>query len=697
MGNELPNVAIWGYGVAAGAYSLFSLYLFLAWRGGITGAALTAAAASSALWASANVVFLVWPVDGTNHAALLFDVINGGAWFFFLLVLLRPLSVAPMRWTWIAAIAVVFAQAMSVVLFVFGVEFQVESGRVVLAWFLAGAVLGLVLVEQLYRGLPVESRWGLKPLCLALAAGYVFDLYLYADGFLFGRVDADVWSVRGVVHAMLIPMIALSAARSPSWTMKISVSRDVAFHSTALGLSGLYLLAIAGAGYYVRYFGGDWGRALQLALLFGGLLLLVVFIFSGTQRAKLRVLINKHLFSYRYDYRSEWLRFTQALSAAGDSMDLGQSVIKALADLVESSGGLLWLRDGSGRFTMHARLNQPPSDASTDANSAFCRFLDEQEWIVNLEEFRGGVAAHREVEVPEWLSSIPDAWLVVPLKSPGFLVGFVVLSTARTKFEINWEVLDLLKTAQRQAASYLARMQATDALLESRKFDSFNRMSAFVVHDLKNLVSQMSLMVKNAERHRDNPEFQQDMIDMVVHVESRMRSLMSQLQEKTSIEAHRTVAIVPLLERVVLNKRHQCPAVRISAEGAADCVVNAHPERLERVLGHLVQNALDATPEDGNVSVEVDASASGELRMVVSDNGCGMSETFVREQLFRPFHSSKASGMGIGMYEAQQYVHELGGQISVHSTEGEGTRISVSLPCVHRDLRQAGAATSEGR
>ncbi len=679
MEGDATDVAVWGYAIASAVYVLFGLYLLRAWRGGVPGGALLLAVASSAVWAIASTLFILFPSGWLSQLAGVLDVVRSGCWFAFLFVLLQPLGARRVRWPLVVATVVVLAQMAAVVLAGFEVSIGVTPARLLLVTFLASAVFGLVLVEQLFRGLPEEFRWGLKPLCLGLAAGYIFELYMFADGFLFGRLDVHVWSVRGVAHSLVVPLVAISAARNPAWTIKIAVSREMVFHSTALAVSGAYLLVIAGAGYYVRYFGGDWGRALQLTLLFGGLLLLGVFVISGSLRARLRVFLSKHLFPYRYDYRTEWLRFTQALSMADGPLDLGQSVIKALSDLVESSGGAIWLNDGSGRYTMHARLNHPPCDGVEEAGSPFCRFLDEREWVLNLEEYRARRAHYGDLELPLWLSSMADAWLVVPLKTDGTLVGFVVLNVPRAPLEVNWEVLDLLKTAERQAASYLARMQATEALLESRKFDSFNRMSAFVVHDLKNLVAQLSLMLKNAERHKHNPAFQADMLETVAHVETRMRELMAQLQEKKPVDPPRAVDVAALVERVCTARRHhRCIIEPHLARGPLE--VLGHPERLERVIGHLVQNAIDASPEGGKVAVHVGSPDGASVRIMVEDRGCGMTAEFMRERLFKPFHSSKSSGMGIGVYETQQYIRELAGTIEFDSRVGHGTTVTVTLP-----------------
>lgn len=687
----MTEVAIWGYSLTAVAYTLFGFYLFFAWRGGVQGGALLAAVGSSAIWAVLSALLGIFPQTTWMYSLVaVADVLRMGGWFIFLLMLLAPLAGGKrLRWPRFLATACVLITLFAVLSFGFVPVRDEAPARWMLGGFLGGAVLGLVLIEQLYRSLPNDFRWGLKPMCLGLAAGYVFELYFFADAFLFVRLDEDIWSVRGVVHAMVIPLVAVSAARTSSWTVHIAVSREMVFHSTALAVSGLYLLIVSAAGYYVRFFGGEWGRALQLTLLFGGLLLLLVFVFSATQRARLRVFLSKHLFPYRYDYRNEWLRFTHALSTAGGSMDLGQSVIKALADLVESSGGGLWLKDASGRFSMQARLNHAASDGVEVSESPFCRFIDEHEWIFDMEEWRARPLKYQGLNIPAWLSNMSDAWLVVPLKSSGTLVGFVVLNNARTRFEVNWEVLDLLKTAQRQAASYLARMQATEALLESRKFDSFNRMSAFVVHDLKNLVAQLSLMLKNAERHKHNPVFQEDMIETVSNVEARMRTLMRQLQEKTSIQPRKPVDLNALLKRIQADKAQQQPAVTLGDQSARSIEVHAHPERLERVIGHLVQNAIDATPDDGNVIVSMAAQSEEFVRLTVEDSGCGMSPEFMRDFLFKPFQSSKTSGMGIGVYEAQQYIGELGGTLVFESEQQRGTRAIVTLPCMARNTAPA--------
>src|SRR6185437_6285080 len=192
------------------------------------------------------------------------------------------------------------------------------------------------LGEQVLRRVQPQMRWSIKPLAVALGGIFGLDLYLYADAMLFGHLDADIWATRGFANVIAIPFLAIATARNTGWTVDLHLSRRAVFHSSALLVSGAFLLLVAGAGYFVRYFGGEWGRALQIELLFAAALATVVVGSSGRFRAKLKVFISKHFFSYRYDYREEWLRFTRTLSMESPVQSLQERTIMALADLVES-------------------------------------------------------------------------------------------------------------------------------------------------------------------------------------------------------------------------------------------------------------------------------------------------------------------------------------------------------------------------
>jgi len=688
----------WSYGLAALAYAALSVALL---RRGYGNApreparlSMLVAAVTSMLWGVFLLGFLYAGRPVMLGLANLADIGRYAAWFVFLLTLLqqRQQDAGSLHLGWLkptALVAVVFAAVLHL-LPLLGLADIRELRKFILFATMALPVIALVLLEQLFRNVPQDARWNIKPLCLGLAGAFLFDLYLYSEGVLFNAVDAAAFSIRGAVHAMVVPFLLLSTSRHVDWLSKIQISRKAAFHSATLMIAGFYLVFVSAVGYYVRYFGGEWGRALQLGLVFLALVVLMVLAVSGSVRARLRVFLGKHFFRYRYDYREEWLRFTQTLSAQNSPQDMGHQVIKGLGDMLESPGGSLWLMTRAEKaYRQHARWNAPTCSVPESEDSPLCEFLQSSGWVVNLEEYRSFPRRYGRLVLPTWLQETPQAWLVVPLHVGENLIGFVILSSARARMDVNWEVNDLLKTAGRQAASFLAQMQATEALLEVRKFDAFNRMSAFVVHDLKNVVTQLSLMMKNARRLSDNPEFREDMLMTVDNALDRMRQLMLQLREGATPPGTAVgVELEAIARRAAAAARERGRTLELDIVSPVE--TRGHSERLERIVGHMVQNAFDATDPKGRVWLRLDRS-SGQALIEVGDTGQGMSEEFVRERLFKPFQTTKQAGMGIGAYESYQYVQELGGKITVESQVGQGTIVTVLLPLFesqrHSDLQ----------
>lgn len=686
MTSESASLFSWSYGLSAMGYGLFSLYLFrlgAAWRKGGRATAMLLAVTMSFVWAAFGCLFGLMAQPRLLSATVLFDLLRYGSWYLFLLLLITPAGdqkrkhriLALQAGAWVILGAGLFVQVNHF----FALTLLKDAAHGALFQSLAMILYAVVLLEQFFRNVALDSRWNVKPLCLGLFAAFAFDLYVYSNALMFSQMDADAFGIRGMVHALVIPLLLLGTMRSRDWTSKVRVSQKLAFHSATLLIAGVYLLFMAALGYYVRYFGGSWGGALQLALMFGATLFLGVLAFSGAIRAKLRVLLGKHFFSYRYDYREEWLRFTQTLSTQSAPIPMGQQIVRGLGEMLESPAGALWVRDLNRQtLVQFARWNSPLLSTEEPMDSSLCRFLLDSGWVINLEEYRSSSRRYGDLQLPEWFAELPKAWLIVPLMVGNEMIGFVVLDRARTRIDVNWEINDLLRTAGRQAASFLAQMQATEALLEARKFDAFNRMSAFVVHDLKNIVTQLSLMLRNAERHSDNPEFQRDMVRTVEHSVERMRQLMLQLREGATPPGTACgVDLAKLIERIKKAKEGQGRTVEVSIGDKIS--TRGHEERIERVIGHLIQNSLDATDRGGRVWAKLDRQG-GLAQLEIGDTGHGMSEEFLRDRLFKPFQTTKQAGMGIGAYESFQYVQELGGKVTVHSELNVGTTIRVLLP-----------------
>ena len=682
MPHTLILLAAVGYALAALAYLGLSGLIVASWRRRPQGRLLVLATGLSAVWGALTALTALGMVPPRLELAA--EVARNGAWLALLLYILHlrlPAGAAlsaPLRL--IRAVGGVLVIGLFLASLY---PFVVPAQPVLARW--AGnlglvllTVMGLVLVEQVYRSTRPEERWAIKFLCLGLGGLFVYDFYLYANAALFNAMDAQVWAARGYVAALITPLIAVSAARNPEWAAPVGLSRSMAFHTASLLGAGVYLLLMAGAGYYLRLFGGEWGDVVQTVFVFAAAMLLVLLMVSGTLRARLRVFLSKHFFSYRYDYRQEWLNFTRTLTEGRPGEQLCERAVEALARLLESPGGALWMREGNAGYQRASHWNWGDLNGTEPADSAFIQWLVSKQWVVDLDEMATRRDLYGDLEAPAWIRQSNEAWLVVPLLLHDELLGFVVLKHSLGDVSFNWEVSDLLKVAARQAAAHLAQMRASNQLIVARQFESFNRTTTFVIHDLKNLVAQLSLLLANAEKHKHNPEFQADMLDTVENAVARMNKVLAQLRRGSDQAQAQSVALADILADAADSKRafKLRPTLELPP---AHLRVRAERERLTRAIGHLLQNALEATPPAGRVTLR-GFEQSGQAIVEIIDTGSGMDDDFIRTRLFQPFDSTKGAGMGIGAYECRETIRALGGTVEVDSTPGSGTRFRLSLP-----------------
>jgi len=683
----LTSITAYSYGIAAVAFFMLIVLLLTSWRARTFGTALTVACVMSAFWA-ASITYQA--ASGVSVPLLtdILEILRNAGWTIFLLMLLGPFqqtnSLPPFKFKlkpYVVGIIAFYCLFLLVNIYFYWTLESLQGktgfmpdivGRVVMA------VTGMLLVEQLYRNTPAKGRWGIKFACLGIGGMFVYDFYLYSEAMLFRQVNMEIWNARGAVNALIVPLVAVSAARNPQWSLGISVSRRILFHSATLLGTALYLLAMSAAGYYLRFFGGNWGAVMQVTFLFGAVALLVGILFSGVFRSWLKVFISKHFYNYNYDYREEWLGFTRTLSGHGHGHGLGERTIQAVAALVESPGGALFISRESGNCEPAAHWNMSLPNESEPANGSLCQFLESKQWLIDLQEYESNPEKYGAIFIPQWLREVSKGWLIVPLILLGKLFGFMVLMQPRSKVKLNWEVIDLLKIAGSQAASYLAQQESANALMVARQFESFNRMSTFIVHDLKNLVSQLSLLLSNAEKHKHNPEFQKDMLDTLDYSVQKMKLLLHKLSRGSSIESPSSLLIDKLLRHTLALKSAFEPKPELEVL-VPDLMVVANWDRLERVIGHIIQNAVEATPKDGKVTIRI-SKLDAFVVVEIKDTGHGMSEEFIHERLFKPFETTKSAGMGIGMFESREYIHELGGRIEVSSCPAAGTTFQVLLP-----------------
>ncbi len=682
---------MYGYASASLAFLILSILLITSWRGRLQGMILMLASLATLLWSAVTGAYTAIGLSGALLPQML-EVIKDAAWYYFLFKLL---PVEKGRAFLGPQLRPFFILLLSLCLLMLGVYLHAlfigHVARPILVWNLAVlgnallSVAGLVLVEQLFRNTPPEQRWAIKYLCFGVGGMFAYDFYLYSDALLFRHITPWVWNARGLVYTIVVPLIAVAAARNPKWSLDVFVSRSFVFHGAALLFSGLYLLVMAAGGYYIRYYGGDWGGVAQIVFIFGALIILLMIMCSGHFRAYLRVFLNKHFFSYKYDYREEWLNFIGKLFALGRGGNWREQAIQALADIIDSPGGVLWEKKDSGLYEIMAHYSMPETGLQRlSRDSPLIHFLEETKWVVNLEEYRSNPAAYPSLELPSWLLEARHAWLIIPLLLNENLLGLMLLAKPRAPQPFSWEDNDILKTAGAQLAAFLAQQHTTQELINARQFEATSRLSAFMMHDLKNMMAQLSLLVSNAVKYKHNPDFIDDMIMTVDNTVGRMERMLEKLNTNHDRQKeNEEVDLVSLLREIVAMMAAGSPVPQADIQ-PEKLMIKADGDRLSAVIAHIIRNAQDATPETGRIMVKLyEQNASAVIE--VEDTGCGMDQNFIRERLFQPFDSTKgSSGMGIGAYECSEYIREVGGDIDVNSRPGKGTLFRISIPLFRR-------------
>jgi putative PEP-CTERM system histidine kinase len=668
-------ISFWGHSLAALAFGLVAVLEGQRPRRGVQGWALIGACAVTAAWA------MVAAALGPDTAlAGHVESARNLVWLGFMLLLLR--QGAGTARTSMAAIygALVFVLAAQTAL-AFLPPWLVRGEKAAEAIMVAGFVLrmifaagALLAVHNLYTAVESDARRDIALPMAALAALWAYDLNLYTLSYLAHDWVTSLVSARGLAIALLAPVVALGARRNRHW--RINLSRKVAFRSVPLVATAAYLFAMIAASALFQALGAADAQAVQIAFLIMATIAAIVILPSARARGWIRVMTAKHLFAHRFDYRTEWLRFTETIGRPGETpAPLRTRVVKAIADIVEAPAGLLLLPDVDGLVTK-AGWNR---DAATHPSNARLSALLATGRIVALDALRGPAADLEEASaVPEWMIADPHAWAIVPLIHFDRLAGAVLLDRPAVAHTLDWEDFDLLRVAGRQVASYLAEAQGQDALSEAQRFDEFNRRFAFIMHDIKNLVSQLSLVARNAERHAGNPDFQADMIATLHASTARMNDLLAKLSQhnKARPEEPRAIGIASVVNAVAIAKRALHPVV---VAGNPSLLAVADPARLETALVHLVQNAIEASPPAEPVTLTMVRNGD-ETGVEVTDTGVGMSADFIASELFRPFASTKDTGFGIGAYEARALVAAMGGRIAVKSVPGEGSSFTIWLP-----------------
>jgi putative PEP-CTERM system histidine kinase len=540
------------------------------------------------------------------------------------------------------------------------------------------------LVENILRNASRGQLWALKHWAIGLFLIVISELVYRVPEFLTHLPATELEIASPVVFLIALPFLVVSFARLPQVNLKVHSSRAFIFHTATVIAAGVLLLAVAFAAWYVRSYGGSQATALETVVLFGGCAAIATILVSSSLRSRLRRFIDENFFSLKYDYRLEWEKVIRSLSLDPDR-PIGQRALGVLCDLMDSPGGAVWFwRDSWKQFVPYGQIGitrDPVPIAGECPSVDYLRTFPNS--FIDLDETQSSFEAEQRKPVLPLATTIDRAWIIVPLHRQSELVGFAVLQQPRAPKKLGWEEQNLLRVVALQISSHFVQEETAQSLADARQLEDFNRRFAFIVHDVKNTIGQLRLLVENIARYGGQQEFQDDMAITLVNAVERLEFLLKSLATVGSSVPGRNIQdidLVGFLRDYVRDRQRAGQNVLFRQPSADTSIIKTDSTILRTVVDHVFSNAVEAS--DGDGAVELGLEPAGDMiSITITDKGRGMTEQFIRDELFRILRTNKQGGFGIGAYQMRQLMRDLGGDVKVSSAVGAGTCVALCLPC----------------
>jgi putative PEP-CTERM system histidine kinase len=547
------------------------------------------------------------------------------------------------------------------------------------AWLLIALALILLNLEQTFRSAIGIMRWRLKFVVLGVVVILGTRLYVHSQELLFSTPDIGaLWSLEAT--ALLIGCMFLTVAYVRTGWKEVPVypSSVVVRSSLTVLIVGGYLFAVGVLAQVAGRLGGVDFSQIQTAVVLVGLAGLGVLVLSDRARQRLRTVTARHFGKARHDSVKVWTALSRQLGAAADAGALGRSATRLIADAFDVLTVNAWFVDLDGQFALVATTGgqnavrcattEPILAGLRDRPGPFDLDRVRQAWAADLRQLNPG--------------SFPNGGnrLCVSLRAGDHVLGALVLADRISGVPYSVEETDLLKCIADQVTSVLLNLRLADEVARSRELDAFRTMSAFFVHDLKNAAASLNLMLRNLPDHFDDPAFRQDAIRGIGNAAGRIDGLIGRLNElKEKPEIFRAETDLNAVVAEALDQINSAPNVAMIRSLEPVPAILGDRDQLRSIVTNLVANARDAVGADGRIEVHT-THRPGAVVLSVADNGSGMSEDFVAHSLFRPFQSTKKSGLGIGLFQTRAIVQAHGGQIHVESAVGRGTTFTATFP-----------------
>ena len=559
------------------------------------------------------------------------------------------------------------------------------AGLALNLFVLIASIFILMNLERTFRASVGTMRWRIKFMLMGVGLLFTVRLYTSSQALLFRGIDPSFQMMNAVSSLVAALLMVRSLFRSGRLTLDVYPSQFVLQGSLTILLAGIYLIFVGIFSKIVSYFGGDTTFALKSFVGLVALVVLAILLQSDRVRLYLRRFVSRNFQRPLYDYRTLWQRFNEGTASRVEQADLCRTLVRLVADLFEALSVSIWLMDDKRESLTLA--------ASTSLSEAHSRNIgpnpkDSDEVIRHFQMHPE--PADIEGSRSPWASALRQ-WhpgefpngghrLCIPLIARGEMLGIITLGDRVGGAPYSLQDFDMLKCVGDHVAASLLNAQLSQKLLQAKELEAFQTMAAFFVHDLKNAASTLNLMLQNLPVHFNDPAFREDTlrgisktVTHINHLVGRLGHLRHELKiqptliDLNDVVTHALAVFENKTEGSLLKELHPLPKIPLDHE------------QILKVVTNLVLNAKEASPRDGQVRVTTTHDKNWAI-LTVTDQGCGMSPEFLQRSLFRPFQTTKKSGLGIGMFQSKMIVEAHRGRITVASEPGKGTSFQVFLP-----------------
>ena len=563
------------------------------------------------------------------------------------------------------------------------------AGTVLYLVQLITALLVLMNLERTFRAAIGTVRWRIKFMLLGLGVLFLVRLYTASQALLFRGIDPALQSLNSVAMIVACLLILRTLFRAGHFGRDVYPSHSVLQGSVTILLVGTYLLVVGIFAKIVVYLGGDASFAVKTLVVFVLLVVLAVLLQSDRVRLHLRRFISRHFQRPLYDYGTMWRKFTEGTASRVEQTDLCRALVGLISEMFQALSVSIWLVDDkkdslnfAASTSLPGAVSRHPFPEQGEALEVIHHFQSHPD-PVDIDLARGDWAAALRRWQP---GEFPNGGhrVCIPLIGRGEVLALIILGDRVGGALFTLQDFDMLKCVADHAAGCLLNVQLSQNLLQAKEHEAFQTMAAFFVHDLKNAASTLNLMLQNLPEHFDDPAFREDALrgvgKSVAHI-NHLISRLSQLRHELKISP-RESDLNEVVAGVVTEFAKETGFVIELNPGALPRVL-LDREQFAKVVTNLILNGSEAMAGSGRLQLAT-SQAGGWAVLSATDQGCGMSAEFLAKSLFRPFQTTKRSGLGIGMFQSKMIVEAHGGRIAVESTPGQGTTFRVLLPLTPR-------------